>query len=546
MNTGELSGVDSGGRVASVPEGSGDCIERSAVPRWPDLPAEIARQRKLQLVRASRDAVVASLIGIPLVLAFGNDVDHLRLVAWGLIGLVVVVAGAALYRTLSLLHEQFGQASALRRETERLERDLGSSDGRVQDERTQKVRRRQALEGIAAEFENKLVGILDAVADGTRRMRETADSLTDTAEQTDRRATAVSEAAGQATGNVETVAAAADELASSIREIDRQVALSTAIADTAVEESRHTDDVVRGLAEATQQIGTVVSLITSIAAQTNLLALNATIEAARAGEAGKGFAVVAGEVKALADQTARATKDIVRHIGSVQQRTATAVAAIDRVAATIGEISSITSAIAAAVEQQTAATQQIARNVQQAADGTRRVTDNIHEVSGAANSTRRAAGEVLTAANRLAGESAQVRSEVKEFLTEIKKQDIISIVNSAADLISQIGLEEAKKVFNAEGEFKYGEIYVCVIDFSGIRLCYPPEPEKIGMNVSGAVSEDGKYVVRDIIDIVDRQTEGWTEYMWGHPRKKTHEPKITFSKRVPNQDLIVYVGAYKA
>jgi methyl-accepting chemotaxis protein len=481
-----------------------------------ESPDDFVGQRKLPLLKAGRDVLLAALIGIPLAaFALWNDVDLARLIAWEAVGLVLVAAGSALYRVTSLLQEQSCRISALHLKTQQLAHDLGQADERVQEVNRQQVRRRQVLEGIAVEFENKLVHILDAVTDGAQRMKETADSLAGTAEQTDRRAAAVADAAGQATGNVETVAAAAEELAASIREIDRQVDHSNSVAGTAVEEWRQTDEVVRSLADATQRIDSVVSLITAIAAQTNLLALNASIEATRAGEAGKGFAVVAVEV-------------------------------IARVAATIREIREIASSIAAAVDQQAAATQQIAHNVQQAADGTRRVTENIHEVGGAANSTGRAAGEVLNAADRLAGQSAHARSEVKEFLTRIKKEDIASVVNSAVELIAQVGLEEARKIFNVEGEFKYGEIYVCVVDFDGVRHCYPPQPEDIGMDVSHVVSEDGKHIVRGIIDIVRRQNEGWIEYTWIHPLKKTQEPKITFGKRVPQQDLIVYVGAYKA
>ncbi|MCA1972947.1 MAG: methyl-accepting chemotaxis protein, partial [Caenispirillum sp.] len=157
-----------------------------------------------------------------------------------------------------------------------------------------------------------------------------------------------------------------------------------------------------------------------IASQTNLLALNATIEAARAGDAGKGFAVVAGEVKNLANQTARATEDIGRQITEVQNATKSAVGAIQGITGTIGRINEIASAIAAAVEQQGAATQEIARNVQQASSGTSEVTSNISTVTEAATETGHAAGEVLTAARELSNQSERLKAQVDGFLHDIR------------------------------------------------------------------------------------------------------------------------------
>ncbi len=177
---------------------------------------------------------------------------------------------------------------------------------------------------------------------------------------------------------MQTVAAAAEELSSSISEISRQVGQSAEIGRKAVDEARHTNDDVQGLADAAQKIGDVVSLITDIAGQTNLLALNATIEAARAGDAGKGFAVVASEVKSLATQTAKATEEIATQIAGMQEATTSAVEAIKR----IGEIDEIATSIASAVEQQGAATQEISRNAQQAAAGTQEVNGNIGGLDG--------------------------------------------------------------------------------------------------------------------------------------------------------------------
>ena len=185
-------------------------------------------------------------------------------------------------------------------------------------------------------------------------------------------------------------------------------------------DARRTDQVVRALAEGAQQIGEVVSLISSIAGQTNLLALNATIEAARAGEAGRGFAVVAGEVKGLAAQTARATDDISKQIGRIQGATQEAVSAIGGIAATIDEVSRIAAAIAEAVEQQGVATREIARNVQEAAQGARMVSETIVDVSSGAQETGRAAGQVLEGAGTLSGQAEGLRGEVGRFLAEVR------------------------------------------------------------------------------------------------------------------------------
>ena len=191
---------------------------------------------------------------------------------------------------------------------------------------------------------------------------------------------------------MQTVAAAAEELSSSITEISRQVAQSAEITSRAVDSARRTDTIVRALADGAQQIEHVAELISSIAEQTNLLALNATIEAARAGDAGRGFAVVATEVKSLASQTADATKEIGTRIAQIQGATKEAVEAIQGITATIEEVSAIATTIGSAIEEQGAATAEIARNVTQTAQATKDVTTNIGGVSAAANETGDAAG----------------------------------------------------------------------------------------------------------------------------------------------------------
>jgi methyl-accepting chemotaxis protein len=216
------------------------------------------------------------------------------------------------------------------------------------------------------------------------------------------------------------VASATEELTSSVNEISRQVQESARIASEAVEQAQKTNDRVGELSKAASRIGDVVELINTIAGQTNLLALNATIEAARAGDAGRGFAVVASEVKALAEQTARATGEISQQIKGIQDATDESVVAIKEIGGTIGRMSEIASTIASAVEEQGAATQEIARNVQQAAQGTQQVSSNITDVQRGASETGTASSHVFSAAQSLSGESNRLKLEVGKFLSSVR------------------------------------------------------------------------------------------------------------------------------
>ncbi|MBV8166217.1 MAG: HAMP domain-containing protein, partial [Alphaproteobacteria bacterium] len=274
--------------------------------------------------------------------------------------------------------------------------DQLQAEQRAQAQRTAEEQRAARIR-LADEFEASVRGVVEAVSSAASSMEARAGAFSAAAAQANRQASAVAAASGTAAGNVQTVAAAAEQLFASIREIGQQVSHSTDIAQQAVGEAERTDSAVRSLSAAAQKIGEVVGLINQIASQTNLLALNATIEAARAGEAGKGFAVVAGEVKSLATQTARATGDIAQQIAGIQQATDAAVTAIQGIGRTVGEVNAIAASIAAAIEQQGAATQEIARNVQEAAAGTSEVTTHIAGVNQAAGETGAAAEFVLTA-----------------------------------------------------------------------------------------------------------------------------------------------------
>jgi methyl-accepting chemotaxis protein len=280
--------------------------------------------------------------------------------------------------------------------------------------------KKAALAALADNFETRIRGIVDVLSGAATRMQSTARSMSDTADSTRQQSLAVASGANQTTANVQTVAAASEELSASISEIGRQVTQAATVSKKAADEGERTNTTVAGLAEAAQKVGEVVKLINDIASQTNLLALNATIEAARAGDAGKGFAVVASEVKSLANQTAKATDEIRAQIAAIQSETNSAVDAIRNISATILEVNEISSSIAAAVEEQTAATQEITRNVQQAASGTQDVSRNIDGVSKAVEKSGSTATDVLAAADDLAEQSQALRREVDQFLMTVR------------------------------------------------------------------------------------------------------------------------------
>ena len=283
-----------------------------------------------------------------------------------------------------------------------------------------KIRRGQRVDNITREFETLIGELVGSLSTASTQLEASAGNLTSTAERAQKLTTVVAAASEEASTNVRSVASATEEMASSINEIGRQVQESARMATDAVDQARKTNDRVSELSKAAARIGDVVELINTIAGQTNLLALNATIEAARAGDAGRGFAVVASEVKALAEQTAKATGEIGQQITGIQAATEESVNAIKEISGTIEKLSEISSTIASAVEEQGAATQEISRNVLQAAHGTQQVTSNVTDVQRGAGETGAASSQVLSAAKSLSGDSNRLKLEVGKFLNAVR------------------------------------------------------------------------------------------------------------------------------
>jgi methyl-accepting chemotaxis protein len=231
---------------------------------------------------------------------------------------------------------------------------------------------------------------------------------------------AASAASEETSQGVTQTVAATEQLSGSIEEIGQQTARGLDMARAAVADTERTNKTIRSLDDAAERIGSVVGLISKIAAQTNLLALNATIEAARAGEAGKGFAVVAAEVKALANQTSKATGEISAQVAAIQEATKGAVEEIASIARSIHELTSVSTSVAAAVDQQGATTRAIADSIQSAAGHTSHVAQEIHSVEQAANRTVAAVGEISGWTTRLSARAQDLETKVSRFFSRVR------------------------------------------------------------------------------------------------------------------------------
>jgi methyl-accepting chemotaxis protein len=294
------------------------------------------------------------------------------------------------------------------------------AEARIRQDQAAARQRKVDMIKLADDFEGAVGEIVDTVSSASTELEASANTLTATAVRSQELTTMVAAASEEASTNVQSVASATEEMTLSVNEISRQVQDSARMANDAVDQARKTNDRVSELSKAAARIGDVVVLINTIAGQTNLLALNATIEAARAGEAGRGFAVVASEVKALAEQTAKATGEIGQQITGIQAATRESVDAIREISGTIEKLSEISSIIAAAVEEQGAATQEISRNVQQAAKGTMQVSSNITDVQRGVSEADSASSQVLSAAQSLSGGSNRLKLEVGKFLNSVR------------------------------------------------------------------------------------------------------------------------------
>jgi methyl-accepting chemotaxis protein len=330
--------------------------------------------------------------------------------------LAILLCAAIAYRTARSITRPLGDAVGVLRNIAEGEGDL-----------TRRVNQSSGDElGEMGKWFNtfivKLEGLIGRVAKSTQVVAGSSENLFSVshqmgvgAEDMSVQANVVAAAAEQVTRNLQTVAAATEEMTASIGEISKNASTAAAIAARAVERAQLANITMGHLGRSGAEIGEVVKVINAVAQQTKLLALNATIEAARAGAAGKGFAVVANEVKELANETAKATKQISEKIDAIQAGTREAVTVIADISGIIAQMHDISTTIASAVEEQTATTREIARNVSEAAIGESHVTENITSVAHAAKLTSGGAKSTQDAAGELAGLAAELQKIVGVF-----------------------------------------------------------------------------------------------------------------------------------
>ena len=295
--------------------------------------------------------------------------------------------------------------------------------GEAQRRSTEDAEKQRAalLDTMARTFEAGVSGVINEVRSSCTDVEDKARRMAEQMQSANGSGQAVVHATAETTNSVQIVAAAAEQLYASVREIAQRVTESATIAgDTAIA-AQNSTGTIKQLADQVQQINNIVGLITTIASQTNLLALNATIESARAGEAGRGFAVVANEVKRLAAMTAQATDEITRNIGEVQTSARLVVNEITHISAIATQSREIASSISAAVEEQSSATSEISKSIAHAAAGVRSVADNIADVGKNVMDADSLSRGVLSATVVLGGEFGKLQEQVGNFLTTVRR-----------------------------------------------------------------------------------------------------------------------------
>jgi methyl-accepting chemotaxis protein len=348
---------------------------------------------------------------------FSSKSDTLLAISIGS-SIVVVMVGLLLFERL------ISQAQAARRNAEQSDAEMATTAKElgVLREKALAAKSMQAdrMSEVLNRFMREMTEPMESLHVAAKDLNLSAENLSEMARQAKTDSATVASVSEATATIVQSAAAAGEQLAQTIAEVENHAIESSRLAADAVNEVVHTNSTIDELAVVTKEISEVTALINKIAGQTSLLALNATIESARAGEAGRGFSVVAHEVKTLAAQTANATRDISKRIEAIQNVAHRSVAAIQGISHTIRDLDRFSVRIASAVEQQTEAAREIASNLTSASANVVNVNGAITKVESVGVGTAQAAEMLTSASANVTKQAKRIHEQVRDFTEDIR------------------------------------------------------------------------------------------------------------------------------
>lgn len=299
-------------------------------------------------------------------------------------------------------------------EIEKMRKDQEAAQAKAAEER------KQIQERLASDFEQSVKGIVNMVTAAATELSQTAESMLTMAKDTTQKVLGANHEASATTVNVQSIAAASEQLSATVQEISTQVQKTASLVRQSQDKAQNADNAAGALNEATSKVAGAMDMIASIAGQINLLALNATIESARAGEAGKGFAVVASEVKNLANQTNKTTEEIRQIVEEMRSASEDIIGALRDIGGSVESILEATSGVASAVEEQSITTSEISKNIQSAASSTQVVAEDLKVVESSSAQAGSASEQVLAASKELSRQAEQLNTQVDNFLLRVR------------------------------------------------------------------------------------------------------------------------------